>query len=811
MIADLRYAMRRLRAAPGFASVAVLVLALGIGANTAIFTLIDALYFKSLPIAGSDRLVHVYAHRPGRGFGAGFSDAEYASVRTRMHTLSSIAVETSIAQLHVVSGSAIRELRGSFVSADYFRTVNVVPVRGRSFLAQEDIAAHPVPVVVISARTCENFFPGCDRAIGKTLSVNGLSLTVIGVAPRPFEGDDMSRGTDLWLPQALLGPARYGCDPHVECNSIDLFIGRLANGQTPQTVKAEASATIIWSPALDEHRDVRREIVAASAVGASSDWRDVLKPQMQLLTALTVTLLAVACANLVGLLLAHGLTRKREIALRLSIGATRRRIVRQLLTEGLLLSAIGGAAGFLVSTWAAAQLAGYYNVDSEGFLHNYNFQPDTRVLFYVGGIAIVTGLVTAILPALQSSRQDLSLALKEARDGDVSPRGRRVRHALVVAQIALSLALVVCTVLLLKSGRTVMAGTHFDPSGIAVLRVRPELVPFTPQRAETFARDVAQGLRATPGIQSVGMMIGGEGLVWLWENGHALPVRLDHADSQQSTIATQDVDPGFFKTLRIPIEAGRVFSDSDRAGTEHVAIVNEAFARRFPAGAAVGHVIDVQDRPYRIIGVVSDIQPRSAGVAAAPHLYLPFWQTAPAEKGDVRFAIRVSDSPAAALPRLRAAIRALDPSVPLGEDMSMVDQIALEYAPVLLAEQVTLSCGVLALLLSGIGLYSVLALAIRSRTREIGIRIAIGAKPQEIARQFIRDALTLGTVGISVGLGAAWIGIRLIGAWLYGVRAWDVAAFAIASGAVLMTVIAAAYLPARRAARVDPMIALRAD
>jgi predicted permease len=810
MIADFRYAIRLLRGAPGFSAVAVLVVALGIGANAAVFTLIDALYFKTLPIAGSSRLVRLYAHRPGGGFQAGFSGAEYETLRARMQTLSPLAAETSIAQLHVLSRGSIHELRGDFVSSDYFQALDLEPRRGRFFRAEDAAIGGRDLVAVISDELCQQLHSRCEDALGAVLHVNALTVTIIGVTPRGFHGDDTSQNADLWLPQSLLDPAGFGCPAGVECALIDEFVGRLRHGETLRSAQAEAAATIEWSRAPDEHRTTRREIVADRVAGADRDARGTLVGQMQLLAALTITLLCVACANLAGLLLARGLTRRREIALRLSIGATRQRIVRQLLTEGLLLSGIGGAAGFLLSTWAVAQLAGFYSLNSEGFLHNYDFQPDTRVLLYVIAVAVLTGLVTAILPALQSSRQDLSTALKEGRAGDASPPGRRLRQGLVVAQVALSLALIVCTLLLSKSERTLIRGTHFDPSGVAVLRVRPELVPFAPERAEAFARDLAQRLRATPGVQSVGMMIGGEGLVWMWEDGHEVPVRATGADVQPITIKVQDVDSGFFDTLHIPVLSGRVFTDSDRAGAQPVAVVNETFARHFWPATAEG-VIHVQGRQYQVVGVVADIQPATTTTEAAPHLYLSFWQTSPAEKGDVRIAVRVAGSPAAALPRLRAAIRALDPAVPLGEDMPMLEQIALEYSPVLLAEHVTSACGVLALLLSGIGLYSVLALAMRSRTREIGIRIAIGAKPREIARQFMRDALTLGAVGITIGLVAAWVAMRLIAAWLYGVAAWDATAFAMAAGAVLLTAIAAGYLPARRAACVDPIIALRAD
>ena len=807
---DVRYAIRRLRATPGFTTVAVVVLALGIGANTAVFSLIDALYFKTLPATESARLVHLYTHRPGRSFQAGFSDAEYASVRARTHALSSVAAQTSIAQLHIVVQDVIREVRGEFVSAGYFPTLNATTSHGRFFVAAEDEVAGRNPVAVLGARLCRELFGSQERCVGAGLRVNGNDVTVVGVASPGFIGDDVSRGADIWLPQAMLGPAGYGCVAGAECNSIDVLVARLMDGQTVRTAQADAAATIVWSPALDEHRAVRRELVVAAIAGADPDTRDRLRPQMQLLAALTGALLIIACANLAGLLVARALMRRREIAIRLSIGATRLRVIKQLLTEGLLLSAVGGGAGLLVSRWAVAMLAGFYNVDSEGFLHSYDFEPDVRVYLYVCVVAAVTGMAAALAPALQSSRDELVVALKDARGSDGSPCGSRLRHSLVIGQVALSLVLIVSSSLLVRSAMTITRGTHFDPSRVAVLRIRPELARFSDARAEAFARDASARLRRVPGVESVGMMIGGEGLVWEWGSGRSLSV--SRPGAAPLTVVTQDVDEEFFSTLRIPIRSGRVFSGTDRHDAFRVAVANEALARAlWPEGDVVGRTALVDDVPYRIVGTVADIQPLNAAASPAPHLYRAFWQTSADAKGDVRFAVRVVGLPEATLPALRAAIRELDPAVPLGEDMTMAQQVMLHYAPVLLARRVTVWCGVIAVVLSAMGLYSVLALTMRSRTREIGIRIAIGARPDLIARQFLSQALALGAAGIGVGTGAAWAATRLIGSWLYGVDAHDAASYAGATVVVVAAVLAAGYLPARRAAQVDPLSALRVE
>jgi predicted permease len=813
MWSDLRYGVRRLRATPGFTAVSVATLAISLGANTAIFTLVDTLYLKPLAIDASDRLVHLYARRPGGGFEAGFSESEYESLRTRLHAVTALAAETPVAQLHLVTPTAVREVRGNFVSATYFDIVGVRPTRGRAFVPDEDLVPGRNPVAVISDRLWRDVFGASATAVGATVRINGLAVAIVGVTPLGFYGDDSSRGADVWLPAAMLAPAGYGCDRGEDCNLVELLLGRLRPGARVTTARAEAAAMIQWTPSLDRNPARHRAVVVDPIAGADPDTRELLRPQMELLLALTGLLLLITCANLAGLVLGRALTRRREIAVRLSIGATRARIVRQLVTEAFVISALGGAAGVLVSRWLIDLLAGFYRIDSEGFAHSYDFGTDPRVFVFAFIIVLVATLLVGLVPALQACRSDIAAELKDGRGADPSWRVRRLRHALVVAQVALSLMLLVSSMLLARSSGVVRGGTHFDPAHVAVLRLRPELTRMDPTAAEAFMRSVSDRLRGTPGVQAVGMMIGGEGLVWHWASGPrraiALPAQRRGA-SAPLTVASQDVDAAFFDALRIPISEGRAFTSEDRAGAPPVAILNETLARLlWPRQSAVGQRLAVDDRLYSVVGIAADIQPANAVTPTAGHLYLPFWQTNAASKTDVRFAIRVAGGPAAFLPRFREAIHRLNPDVPIGEDMPLADQIALEYAPILLAERVTIACGLLALALSAMGLYCVLALTMRSRIREIGIRIAIGAQPREIAGQFLRQALALGLAGVGTGLAGAWVAAQFIAAWLYGVNAHDTGAFAFGAGVLLVVTLLAGVMPAARAARLDPIVALR--
>jgi len=811
LLFDLLHAVRLLRKSPAATAISLALLALGTGANVAVFSLVNTLYLKPLPVPDARRLVHLHSFRPGVRYNVGFTFGEYDRLRDHQAGLPALAAERTIAQLHLVSPRGVREIGGAFVTDNFFQVLGIHAARGRLILPEPDGPPDQRNRVVISDRLWRGYFDGNEAVVGAAVTINGIPATVIGVTPKGFDGDQIGRNTELWLPMTVLDAAGFGCPGHRDCAAIDELIGRLAPGRTLASARAEAAASIQWSGA-DRDPDRVRELVMTPAVGAGPEIRNELGPQMRLLSGVTATLLLIVCVNLAGLSLASGVGRSKEVAVRISLGATPARVVRQFITESFVLAICGAALGLLVSVWAIGLLAGFYSVGSEGFLHLFDFGLDVRVAGYSLLLSFITAMLFGVAPAVQASRQNVNAQLRDYRGANGPVRIRGLRGALVAIQVALALVLIVSSGLLVRSGRTLVAGTNFDPEHVVVMRLRPELANYKPAQSAAFSDRASAALAASPGVQSAAMVVGGEGLVWNWENGRTFEVSKPGmpADARTAAVPTQDVDPSYFQTLGIPLIAGRAFTRVDTPSGDRVAIVNETLARQlWPEGDALDRTILVRRRPHRVVGIVANIQPAGAESAPAPHLYLPFAQAEPELLGDVRFAIRVAGSPAAALPSLRSAIRALDPGVPLGEDMPMTTQMALHYAPVFLARSVVSFCGLLAVFLSAVGLYSVMALSVRSRTREIGVRIALGASPCVVTRSFVDQAVVLAAAGIAVGLVLAWMATRVLRAWLYGVAPHDAVTFLGGAALLLVTVVAAGYLPARRAARLDPIAALR--
>ena len=814
--ADLRYALRQLRNSAGFTLTAVITLALGIGANAAIFSLINALFLKPLPLPHPERLLRIYAKGPSGHYGAGFSMPEFQNLREHTSSFSAVAAEDHFPQLNLVTPDGSSSVSGAFVSGNYFELLEVEPRLGRAFLPNEDAVPNSSAVVILSDDLWRVHFNSDPEIIGRQIQINDVKSTVIGVAPPGFHGDKRGLPEELWIPIMMLGEAGYACpDATYNCSLIDTILGRLAPGVSAKQAQAESSSRIVWSANDWPERPSRRQVILFPA---SSEWPDSEKEnaaQMYLLMAVTASLLLIACANLAGLLLARGAARKREIAVRLAIGADRSRVARQLLTESMLLSAVGGASGIGLSFAMKDLLSRFYATDSEGFHHLYDLSFDWRVLTYTVALTLITGLLFGLLPALRGSRQDLTDELKHG-GGPAQSIATRLRHSLVICQVALSTILVASTVLLVRSGIHLQRGTNFDPSAVVVLRLRPELLKYTPQQVQSLLLESVRRIRAAPGARSIAFMEGGEGLVWNWQNGRnvqvALPGEKDKLPHSGLTVLKQDIGESFFATLHTPLLEGRDFDSQDRVGSLPVAIVNEALALRlWPPRQAAGQNLIVGGGTFRVVGVVANLQPLNPLHSPEPHIYLSYWQSGAIREGDIRMAVRVAGDPAAALAAIRRIIRSIDSAVPIGEDMLMSEQVSLEYMPVLLARSVMSYCGLLAVCLGAIGLYSVLAFAVRTRTREIGIRMALGARREDVTQMILHQGMVLALVGIVCGVAAALLLTKLEASLLYGVRTTDPIVYASVAATLFLCSLGACVLPARRAASINPTEALRSE
>ena len=814
--ADLRYALRQLRKSPGFTFTGVITLALGIGANAAIFSLIDALFLKPLPLPQSERLLRIYAKGPSGHYGAGFSMPEVQNLREHTSSFSAVAAEDHFPQLNLVTSDGSSAVSGAFVSGNYFELLGIVPHLGRTFLPDEDAVPNRNAVVILSDDLWKVHFNSNPEVVGRQIQINGVKSTVIGVAPPGFHGAHKGLPEEVWIPIMMLGEAGYACpDATYNCSLIDTILGRLAPGVSATQAQAEIGSRMVWSASDWPERPSRRQVVLFPA---SSEWPDSEKEssaQMYLLMAVTGSLLLIACANLAGLLLARGAARKREISVRLAIGANRSRVVRQLLTESMLLSAVGGASGIGLSFAMKSLLSQFYATDSEGFQHLYDLRFDWRVLTYAVALTLVTGLLFGLLPALRGSRQHLTEELKHG-GGSAESIGTRLRHALVICQVALSTVLVVSTVLLVRSGIRLQSGTNFDPADVIVLRLRPELLKYSPQQVQSLLLEAVRRISAAPGVRSVAFMEGGEGLVWNWQNGRDVQVAFASEKNKSLhsglTVLKQDIGESLFATLRTPLLQGRDFNSQDRVESVRVAIVNEALALRlWLPGQAVGQNLIVDGKTLRVVGVVANLQPFNPLHSPEPHLYLSYWQSGASREGDIRMAVRVAGDPATALSAIRRIIRSVDLAVPLGEDMLMSEQVSLVYMPVLLARSVMSYCGLLAVCLGAIGLYSVLAFAVRTRTREIGIRMALGARREDVTHMILRQGMVLALVGVVVGVAAALLLTKLEASLLYGVRTTDPIIYASVAAMLLLCALGACVLPAHRAASIDPTEALRSE
>lgn len=805
---DARYALRALGRSPLFTITAILSLAIGTGATTAIFTLVNALLLRPPPgIGAPERLVDVGRTRRGQGFD-NMSYPNYADYRDRNTTLAGLAaMQVEPRSLSLAGPGGGQAVRGAVVTGNFFDVLQARPAVGRFFLPEEDRVPGAHAVAVLSHRFWQERLGGDAAVVGRTVVLNGSPFTVVGVAAEDFQGPSVI-APDLWVPMMSTTLVGGGTEMFEERRIVWLVaIGRLKPDVSVNAVQAELSGIARQLeqayPESNEAQGVR--VLPSSAFPGFL--RTVVRAFLGLLFAVTMLVLLIASTNVAGMLLARAAGRRREIAVRLAIGASRARLLRQLLTESLLLFVAAGAAGVVVAHWMVAGLLALIPRLPVPVV----FEPtiDWRVLGFALAVSLGAGLLAGLAPALQSTRPALVPALKSDASGGRGGR-LRLRSGLLVAQMALSMLLLVGAGLFLRAlvhARDIDPG--FDPRGVELASLDLQLSRHTDSTGRQFAATLLERARAIPGVQHATLSTalpldgGGLGLGPIDVAGRTPP------DAERGWEADWNVvAPGYFDVMRLPLVRGRDVADADQAGTPDVAVINETLAGwLFPGEDAVGRTFRNGERTVTVVGVARDAKYRSLGEPPRGMVYVPLAQR---YMGRTTLLVRTAPGVRVATP-VRRLLAELDPSLPILNQTTLVEYTAMSLFPQRVALWVAGSLGVVALLLAVLGIYGVTAYAVTQRTRELGIRIALGAQRARVQRLVLRQGVLLAGAGVLVGLAAAAAVTRLLAGLLYGIAPTDPVAFGSAALLLVLAAAAASWFPARRAAGVDPMVALRSE
>ena len=805
LLNDIRYATRMLQKQPGFTIVAVVTLALGIGANTAIFSLVNSILLRPLPYREPDRLVHLIQSSPKLDLATwGVSQADFAAYREQNHTLESVALFNS-GGTNLTGVGEPERLAVTNSTADFFKVLGVSPILGRAFDQGEDSAGRN-GVCVISYGLWQRRFGADPNIVGRTLSLNNTPTQIIGVMPADFKFPRVE--IDLWIPLAF--------DEKRTAPYFYQVIGRLKTDA--QLAQAQADTTQVLQNYGRQHSNTSEFVGIPEGNGPRTIVRPLKevivgkteKPLLVLLSAVALVLL-IACANVANLLLARATARTREMAVRVSLGATRWRIARQLLTESLLLSAVGAVAGVGIAAYGIRlvnklPIAGIPRIEEASL--------NGRVLAFTAALTILTGLLFGFMPALRAYAMGMAAGLREGARGSVGHR--RLNAALVAVQFALSLILLIGAGLLLKSfQRLGSVDLGFNPEQtLTMVATLPAAKYQTDDQALQFYDRALDELRSAPGIKSAGLTTNlpfGEGgnVDGFLIEGQAPPSGGNVSESAQTQSEIQGVSPGTFQALGIPLLQGRDFQNSDTSKSTLVAIIDEPLARRFwPAGDAIGKRIETTgDREWMtIVGIVGGIKHVSLAEVKAPHIYMPLAQV-PASRAS--FVARTDGPPAASLPTFRSAIRRVDPDMPLYLVRPMTEIIGQTLSTQRLTNILLTGFAVIAMLLAAVGIYSTMSLYVTGRTKEFGIRLALGAQPARLCVAVFGQAMLLTAIGVVVGIAGALILTRTIRSLLFEVSATDPLVFTAIPLLLVIVSLLACYTPARRATKVDPLTALR--
>ena len=811
LLNDLRFARRLLVKSPLFTAVVVVTLALGIGLNTAVFSAVDALLLRPLPgVRSPEGLVQVYRSYGGSDQFRSTSIPHFNDLRERSGDVFSGVAAWSMQYFNLSASERPRRVLGVVVSANYFSVLGVGAARGRTFTPNEDVGRGAHPVVVLSDAAWRGLFAGDPGIVGRAVVLNNLSYTVVGVTAPAFKGTMPIVTPTLWVPLMQLGQVVPGQEAAFERrdNNFMNVHARLKPGVGVARARDRMAALLaqLRTEYPDEYQNAGITLVPQSKAGSIHPAvKDAQVGLSAVVMAVVGILLLIACANVANLFLARARSRDREMAIRLSLGAGRAAIARQLLTESLVFAGAAGLAGLAVAWWAIG-LANRIPLPME-----VDFRPDLRlspaVLVFALGVTVVTGLIFGLAPALQATRPALVPALK----GEVGTGGSRSRmsRGLVVAQTALSILLLVCAGLFLRNLKAAAAiDTGFLSDNVFIAEVDPAVQGYDRARCEEFYRVLTERMSAMPGVRAIGL-------------GRHVPMGLSNsswdvsipgytpAPQEDMSVEYSNVGPGYFEALGIRLVKGRGFTARDDSSAPPVLVVNRRFAERYwPGQEALGRTVRTAGRDHTVIGVVPTGRYQSLGEDPTPFMYAPqaqHWSSF------MTVFVRTAGDPSAIAGALRTEVASLDPNLPLANARTMNSHLGIALLPARLVGGVLGVFGLLALGLASVGIYGVVAYSVAQRTREIGIRMALGAAASDAVLLVMRQGLAPVLLGTALGMAGALAASRLIRGVLYGGSGLDPVTFAAVPLALIGVAMLATWIPARRAAGVDPTLALRQE
>ena len=811
MSKDISYAIRGLLKRPGFVAVALITLALGIGANTAIFSLVNTVLLRSLPVESPGEIVSVAMRGKDDAMSA-WSYPNYRDFRDRNDALSGLLIYRFV-PLSLSRGGGNERIWGYSVSGNYFDVLGVKPIKGRTFLPEEDKTPLSHPVAVLSYQSWQRRFGGDPDLVGKDVVLNNHQFRVVGIAPEGFTGTEMIYTPEIWLPVSMLEWVEPGAHWLEDRDNRNFFAnGRLKTGVDAR--QAEASLNLLALQLGKEYPDSNegQSVKIVPAGFLIPELRGAVVSFTWVLMGAVALVLLVTCTNLAGLMLARATDRRREIAIRLAMGANRMRLIRQLLTESLLLSLVGGVAGAMLAFWMIDLLLAFKPpID---FPLALDVKVDWRVLLFSLFVSLIAGAVFGLAPALQATRLGLSQALREtsAQGGAVRTR---LRSVLVVAQIAISLVVLISAGLVVRTLQQLQTmNPGFDPQNALTMSFDLGLQGYDRGRGQQFYRQLTERVQTLPGVQSAA--VANYIPLSLNYNGRSIVVEGQPAERGENapTSMNASVGPRYFETMRTPLVQGREFTNQDTADTELVAVVNETFVRRLmphlsSPSDAIGKRIAFGSASgpfWRIVGVARD--GKYFNIAEEPRSFT--WTPMTQDYSSLGIlTVRTQGGSEALLGAVRKEVQALDSNLPLFDVKTLNEHMRLALFPPKIAAMVLGVFGIVALLLSAIGIYGITSYTVAQRTHEIGIRLALGAQLTDVLRLVLSQGLKLTLIGAVIGLIGAFVATRAITSVLYGVSATDPLTFLIVSGLLIGVALVACYVPSRRATKVDPLVALR--